>query len=71
MLAIIAAAIPVGLRLVQTQQLLRSQAAVTGNEMTFPKLKQDAQGNYVTNTTQIEIKLDSPFGPPASQTQTK
>ncbi|MBI4029429.1 MAG: hypothetical protein HY376_03620 [Candidatus Blackburnbacteria bacterium] len=71
LLAIIAAAIPVGVKLVQTQQLLRSQAVETGNEVTFPKLKQDAQGNYVTNTTQIEVKLQSPFGPPAPETQTQ
>lgn len=71
LLAIIAAAIPVGVKLVQTQKLLRSQAAVTGNEVTFPRLKHDAQGNFVTNTTQIEIRLDSPFGPPANETQTK
>jgi len=71
LLAIIAAAIPIGVKLVQTQQLLRSKAVETGNEVTFPKLKQDAQGNYVTNTTQIEVRLDSPFGPPASESRTQ
>lgn len=65
-LAIIALAIPVGIRLVQTQQLLKSQAA-TG-DITFPGLTQDAQGNYVTTDPQkVNIKLESPFGPPASQ----
>lgn len=66
-LAIIAVAIPVGIRLVQTQQLLRSQAA-PGNEVTFPNLRQDAQGNYVTTDPQkVDVRLESPFGPPASQ----
>ncbi len=66
-LAIIALAIPVGIRLVQTQQLLKSKAA-TGNEVTFPNLKQDAQGNFVTTDPQkVDIRLESPLGPPASQ----
>lgn len=67
LLAVIALAIPVGIRLVQTQQLLKSKAA-TGNEVTFPGLKQDSTGNYVTTDPQkVDIKLESPLGPPASQ----
>lgn len=67
LLAIIALAIPVGIRLVQTQQLLKSKAA-TGNEVTFPDLKQDSTGNYVTTDPQkVNIKLESPLGPPANK----
>ena len=67
LLAVVVLAIPVGIRLVQTQQLLKSRAA-TGNEVTFPGLNQDAQGNYVTTDPQkVDIRLESPFGPPERQ----
>lgn len=70
LLAIIAAAVPVGLKLVQTQQILKSRAVAPGNEVTFPQLtKQDSEGNPLTNTQQIQIRLESPFGPPASTQQ--
>lgn len=72
LLAIIAAAVPVGLKLVQTQQILRSRAVAPGNEVSFPGLpKQDSEGNPLTNTQQIQIRLESPFGPPASTQQTQ
>ena len=67
-LAIIVLAIPVGVRIVETQRALQSKA--TGNEITFPDLTRvDSAGNPITTTTQIKIKLDSPFGPPAGQSR--
>lgn len=69
-LAIIILAIPVGVKLVQKEQALKSSA--TGNEITFPDLKKsDAEGNPITESPQVKIKLDSPFGPPAGTSKTQ
>ncbi len=69
-LAIITLAIPVGVRMVQTQQaILKSRAA--GTEVTFPDLRQNANGDYVSQSPNIKVQLTSPFGPPASTSQTR
>ena len=69
-MAIIIVAIPIAVRLARTQQALRSQAAVE-NPITFPDLRKNAQGDYETKVPEIEIKVESPFGPATSPTQTQ
>lgn len=69
-LAIIVLAIPVAVKLVQNQQILRSQAALQP-PITFPDLKREQQGIPITTSPNIKVQLISPFGPPASQTQTQ
>lgn len=69
-LAIITLAIPVGVRMVQTQQaILKSRAA--GTEVSFPDLRQNANGDYVSQSPNIKVQLTSPFGPPAPKSQTQ
>lgn len=69
-LAIITLSIPLGVRMVQTQQaLIKSRAA--GTEVTFPELRQNANGDYVSQSENIKVQLNSPFGPPASRSQTR
>lgn len=63
-LLILILAIPLGLRLVQTQQKLASRAA--GGEVTFRGEGVDCPvtGECTATRSQIEVVLDSPFGPP-------
>lgn len=69
-LAIILLAIPLGVRLIQTQQaIIKSRA--TGTEVTFPDLKQNTEGNFETTTGNVKVRLNSPFGPPVSTSQTR
>lgn len=56
-------AIPLTVKLVQTQQQLKSKA--TGNEITCPKLTQDAAGNCLAKDVNLELVLDSPYGSPS------
>lgn len=70
LLAILILAIPLIVRLVQQQTQIKSKAA-SGNEITFPDLRKDERGNFVTKSPQIKILLDSPFGPPTAQTRTQ
>ena len=68
-LAIIILAIPVIVRLVQTQQLIKSQAA-SGSEITLPELnKINPQGLQITNSPSVKVQLNSPFGPATSKTR--
>ncbi len=57
LLAIVVLAIPVSVKLVQIQQQIESRASVT--TITFPKLKQDAESNYITNNPTIDIVLNA------------
>lgn len=59
-LAILVLAIPLSVRLVQTQQQLTTKAAK--DEITCPEAKLEG-GVCVTKTPEIKLKLDSPFGP--------
>lgn len=69
-LAIVVLAIPLGVKLLLTQQaILKSRAA--GTEVTFPELRQNANGDYVSQSENIKVQLNSPFGPPASRSQTR
>ncbi|MBI2017819.1 hypothetical protein HYS92_02105 [Candidatus Daviesbacteria bacterium] len=69
-LAIITLAIPLGVRMVQTQQaILKSKAA--GTEMAFPDLKQNNEGNFESTTGSVKVQLNSPLGPPVPKTQTR
>lgn len=70
LLAVIILAIPVAVKLVQTQQQLQSQATTVGG-FSFPELRQDSAGNYVTNTPNVKVQLNSPFGPPTPDLQTR
>ena len=60
-------AIPLTVKLVQTQLQLKSRAS--GNEISFPDTdthSQKCQGNVCTTTkADIQIQLDSPYGPQA------
>ena len=62
LLAILVLAIPVGVRLVKTQQILQSRA--TGGGITFrgTGVACPASGECSTTERQIEVVLDSPFG---------
>lgn len=63
-LIIMIIAIPVAVKLSQQQTQLKSQAATEGEvSFTGPNVKQDANGNFVTNSSDIQIKVTSPFGP--------
>jgi hypothetical protein len=68
-LVILALAIPLGVNLVQKTQVFLPGA--TGSEITFPNLKQNESGQYVTDSPTVNIKLFSPFGPPTSSLQTR
>lgn len=68
-LAIIALAIPIAVKLVQNQQILKSQAAIQP-PITLPDLKKEQQGTPVTTSPIIKIQLTSPLGPPTTQTLT-
>lgn len=67
-MAILLLAIPLTVRLVETQLQLQSKA--TGNEIRFvtsDTLKCAGEGNQqrcATTTPDVEIQLDSPFGSP-------
>lgn len=71
LLAIIVVAIPVGIKLVQTQQTIKSQAA--GEPIVFPDLNRTdpTTGNPVSQGSTIKVQLNSPFGPPTPETQTQ
>lgn len=62
-LLILVLAIPLGVRLVQTQQQLQSRAA--GGEVSFrgSGVTCPATGECTATQPQIEVVLDSPFGP--------
>lgn len=63
-MAILIVAIPVAVKLVQTQQLLKSRAA-GGGEITVledDKTKCPTQDSCTTSSTTVQLKLTSPFG---------
>jgi len=63
-IGILLASIPVGVRLAQEQQQLKSKAAALN--VSFPtsnSLKQDNSGNFTTTSPEIQIRVASPFGP--------
>lgn len=68
-MAILIVAIPLAVRLVQTQQQFKSRAA--GDEIKFVEsetLTCDDQGACTTSSTTIAMELTSPLGPPGSVT---
>lgn len=60
-------AIPITVKLVQQQQQIKSKAA--GDPITFtgPNISKDSSGQYVTTDPTVQVELNSPLGPPASQ----
>jgi len=64
-IGILLLAIPVGVKLVQEQQLLKSKA--TGTEIQFvpdDNVSCDSGGNCATTDPTVQIELRSPLGPP-------
>lgn len=57
-------AIPLGVRLIQQQQKLKSKAA--GDPITFsgPSVSRDASGQFITTDPNVQVELRSPLGPP-------
>ena len=64
-LAIIAAAIPVGVRLIQEQQLLRGEAAVDQIRFTGSSIYKEGD-DVITPDATVSAEITSPFPPPAS-----
>ncbi len=56
--------IPVGVKLVQEQQLLKSKAAVDPIVFTGPNVSKNAAGEYVAKDPTVQVELRSPLGPP-------
>lgn len=63
-LAILVLAIPLGVKLVQTQQQLKSKAALETVTFRGEGVNCPATGECTATQPQIEVVLDSPFGPP-------
>lgn len=62
-LGILVLALPIGITLLRQQQILRSKAA--GEPITFSGAGvTQKNGNWVSTTPQVTIKLTSPLGPP-------
>ncbi len=69
-LLIIVVAIPLGVKMAQTQQQLQSRAS--GDEVTYPNLKEtDANGIPISKSPTIKVQLNSPFGPAASEARSQ
>lgn len=64
-LGILILAVPIGINLVRQQQILRSRAAVDPIIFTGTGVSQ-RNGNWVSTTPQVSIKLTSPLGPAAT-----
>lgn len=74
-LVLMVAAIPVGVYLAKQQQQLKSRAdqGVTGTPIRFvtgSNLTCDSSGNCSTTSDTFELDLNSPLGPPASDSAT-
>lgn len=61
-LGVLALAIPIGVKLVQQQQQLRSKAVSQTPEIRFvgPNVSCDTAGNCTTTSTTVELELSSP-----------
>ncbi len=70
LLAILIVAIPVGIRLVQQQQILKSRAAgeapITFKSPSGTNVVDCSKGECVTTSSTIDIEVFSPLGAPAS-----
>ncbi len=63
-LLIMIIAIPVAVELSKRQTQIKSQASGDGDvTFTGANVKQDTNGNFVSNSKDIQIKITSPFGP--------
>ncbi len=64
LLAILVLAIPIGIQILHSQQIAKSQAAAPPIELVQDKCLVQKNGAYFSKCPQINIKLTSPLGGP-------
>lgn len=71
-LGILILALPIGIKQLQRQQIIKSRADVEPIIFTGPNVKQKADKTWVATKPEISLQIASPLGPPtgASSTQT-
>ncbi len=71
LLGILILALPLGIRQLQMQQIIKSRAATDPVVFTGPNVKQKGNGVWVATKPKISLQITSPLGPPVgASTQT-
>ncbi len=63
-LGILILALPIGMDMLTKQRIIKLRATNDPIVFTGPNVRQKSDGNWVTTSSQVQLQITSPLGPP-------